>query len=146
MGKVYRHSVLNIAATAAENGNDGCFFDRDPSLGRACQLSIPALSSTRAPSEFSSSSSLSLRSAYSYMSEPLEWEDGSPTSGHSDYSTSPTSTSYDLVAQGFYLAYLRVAPLNMRSWVLQEQYLAPRIIHCTKAQFIWECLQTVCMH
>ncbi|EPE35739.1 hypothetical protein GLAREA_05076 [Glarea lozoyensis ATCC 20868] len=31
------------------------------------------------------------------------------------------------------------APLNQRSWVLQERTLAPRILHCTSDEFIWEC-------
>jgi hypothetical protein len=31
------------------------------------------------------------------------------------------------------------APLNKRSWVLQERTLAPRILHCTSDEFVWEC-------
>ncbi|KIX08131.1 uncharacterized protein Z518_02787 [Rhinocladiella mackenziei CBS 650.93] len=31
------------------------------------------------------------------------------------------------------------APLNQRAWVFQERMLAPRIIHCTSDEFIWEC-------
>ncbi|KAI0890356.1 heterokaryon incompatibility protein-domain-containing protein [Annulohypoxylon maeteangense] len=34
------------------------------------------------------------------------------------------------------------APLNQRSWVLQERVLAPRQIHCGREQLFWECYQT----
>lgn len=30
-------------------------------------------------------------------------------------------------------------PLNQRAWVFQERMLAPRILHCTSDEFIWEC-------
>lgn len=29
--------------------------------------------------------------------------------------------------------------LNQRGWVLQERMLAPRILHCTPDEFVWEC-------
>ncbi|KAI1462056.1 tol-like protein [Annulohypoxylon moriforme] len=34
------------------------------------------------------------------------------------------------------------APLNQRSWVLQERMLAPRQIHCGRDQLFWECYET----
>lgn len=34
------------------------------------------------------------------------------------------------------------APLNKRSWVMQERALAPRQIHCGREQLLWECKQT----
>ncbi|KAF5627029.1 hypothetical protein F52700_8512 [Fusarium sp. NRRL 52700] len=33
-------------------------------------------------------------------------------------------------------------PLNARGWVVQERFLAPRILHFTKNQMYWECLET----
>lgn len=30
-------------------------------------------------------------------------------------------------------------PLNQRAWVIQERMFAPRILHCTSDEFIWEC-------
>ncbi|KAG4287357.1 hypothetical protein FPRO06_05009 [Fusarium proliferatum] len=33
-------------------------------------------------------------------------------------------------------------PLNTRGWVVQERFLAPRIVHFTKSQMYWECLET----
>ncbi|KAI8682026.1 HET domain-containing protein [Fusarium keratoplasticum] len=32
-----------------------------------------------------------------------------------------------------------MAPLNQRAWVLQERLFAPRILHCTADEFVWEC-------
>ncbi|CAM1503879.1 Fc.00g014700.m01.CDS01 [Cosmosporella sp. VM-42] len=31
------------------------------------------------------------------------------------------------------------APLNKRAWVLQERMFAPRILHCSSDEFVWEC-------
>lgn len=31
------------------------------------------------------------------------------------------------------------APLNQRAWSVQERMFAPRILHCTSDEFIWEC-------
>ncbi|KAF5253702.1 hypothetical protein FANTH_1394 [Fusarium anthophilum] len=33
-------------------------------------------------------------------------------------------------------------PLNTRGWVVQERFLAPRVLHFTKDQMYWECLET----
>ncbi|KAF4439777.1 hypothetical protein FACUT_3897 [Fusarium acutatum] len=33
-------------------------------------------------------------------------------------------------------------PLNRRGWVVQERFLAPRILHFTENQIYWECLET----
>lgn len=34
------------------------------------------------------------------------------------------------------------APLSTRAWVFQERILAPRTIHCTKSQVLWECYES----
>ncbi|KAF5723858.1 hypothetical protein FMUND_1466 [Fusarium mundagurra] len=33
-------------------------------------------------------------------------------------------------------------PLNTRGWVVQERFLAPRVLHFTENQIYWECLET----
>jgi hypothetical protein len=38
MGDVYRNAVFNIAATAASNGDGGCFSLRDPALIQPCRI------------------------------------------------------------------------------------------------------------
>src|SRR6266536_127924 len=40
MGEVYSNSFLNIAATAASNGNGGLFFDRNPRLVKPCKAVV----------------------------------------------------------------------------------------------------------
>ncbi|KAI1390228.1 ER membrane protein SH3-domain-containing protein [Hypoxylon trugodes] len=34
------------------------------------------------------------------------------------------------------------APLSTRGWVVQERFLSPRIVHFTKNQMYWECLES----
>ncbi|KAK5997980.1 hypothetical protein PT974_00349 [Cladobotryum mycophilum] len=38
---------------------------------------------------------------------------------------------------------VETAPLNMRGWVMQERFLATRIIHFGRSQVFWECLTHV---
>ncbi|CAG8971379.1 hypothetical protein HYALB_00006929 [Hymenoscyphus albidus] len=40
MESVYKNAVCNIAATAAENGEKGCFVKRNPALAKACRMRI----------------------------------------------------------------------------------------------------------
>ncbi|KAL4890044.1 heterokaryon incompatibility protein-domain-containing protein [Aspergillus ambiguus] len=35
------------------------------------------------------------------------------------------------------------APLNQRGWVFQERIHAPRIIHCTTDEYVWECCRGI---
>ncbi|KAF5669171.1 hypothetical protein FCIRC_9334 [Fusarium circinatum] len=37
---------------------------------------------------------------------------------------------------------IEITPLNTRGWVVQERFLAPRVLHFTKNQMYWECLET----
>lgn len=38
MADIYKHAVLNIAASSARNGNEGCFRDRDPGYTINCHV------------------------------------------------------------------------------------------------------------
>lgn len=40
MEEIYKNSVCNIAATAAQNGETGCFLKRNPSLVKPCRVQI----------------------------------------------------------------------------------------------------------
>lgn len=40
MGLIYRNSICTIAATAAVDGRDGCFYTRDSSLAEPCKVII----------------------------------------------------------------------------------------------------------
>ncbi|KAH7303228.1 heterokaryon incompatibility protein-domain-containing protein [Stachybotrys elegans] len=37
---------------------------------------------------------------------------------------------------------LELGPLNLRAWVMQERFLATRVLHFTKSQVCWECIET----
>jgi hypothetical protein len=43
MGDVYKNALCNIAATAAPDGDTGCFLERNPLLARTCRLRIEGL-------------------------------------------------------------------------------------------------------
>jgi hypothetical protein len=38
---------------------------------------------------------------------------------------------------------VELAPLNQRGWVFQERMHAPRIIHCTTDEYVWECCRGI---
>jgi hypothetical protein len=40
MGDIYKNSLFNIAATAAPDGQTGCFLESNPLLARICRVSI----------------------------------------------------------------------------------------------------------
>jgi hypothetical protein len=40
MGDIYKHAILNIAASSARDGNDGCLQDRDTAY--VCHSRVPA--------------------------------------------------------------------------------------------------------
>lgn len=41
-------------------------------------------------------------------------------------------------------AEIESAPLSTRGWVVQERFLAPRVLHFTESQIYWECLESTC--
>jgi hypothetical protein len=43
----------------------------------------------------------------------------------------------------FWTDEVETAPLSTRGWVVQERFLAPRIIHFTENQVYWECLESM---
>lgn len=53
---------------------------------------------------------------------------------------------YDLVHGDFWNLNIENTPLNSRAWVLQEQLLSPKILHCGKNQLLWECQEMVRLH
>jgi hypothetical protein len=55
------------------------------------------------------------------------------------------SGEYDLVPKALFNNSIELQPLNRRGWVLQEQFLSPRIIHCGRNQLFWECQEMVSM-
>jgi hypothetical protein len=56
---------------------------------------------------------------------------------------SSCSDLYDIMSQSFWSGDISKAPLSARAWVLQEQFLSPRVIHCGPRQLLWECCELV---
>ena len=50
-------------------------------------------------------------------------------------------TFYYMVEDDLWTRDITCAPLNRRAWVLQERLLSPRILHFSKRQLFWECLE-----
>ena len=104
MREVYKNCLVNISATAAPNGDSGCFWARNPASARTCRVIIE-------------------RAAKGKMMAK--------------------SRTFDLVPRQLWADSIFKAPLTRRGWVVQEQFLAPRIIHFSRYQVFWECQQFV---
>lgn len=50
---------------------------------------------------------------------------------------------HDFVASSTWLDSVNHAPLYQRAWVIQEQLLAPRVLHFGEKQVFWECNELV---
>ena len=59
------------------------------------------------------------------------------------YDTSQPLEWYTCFVQAPYSNNIMLAPLNSRGWVLQERLLAPRVLHCTEKELIWECNEII---
>lgn len=54
---------------------------------------------------------------------------------------------YDFAVSNVWSSNILNVSLNPRAWVLQEQLLAPRVLHFSKMQLFWECNKLVsCRH
>ncbi|KAE9370130.1 HET-domain-containing protein, partial [Stipitochalara longipes BDJ] len=96
---VYSNSALNIAASAAPNGDFGCFSTRIPGQIYGCTVA------TR--------------------------------DGPANFDT----TVWDITVEHM-TSKLWNNVLNTRAWVFQETFLAPKTIHFTSGQLLWECVST----
>ena len=57
---------------------------------------------------------------------------------NSGWEDRPNET-YDILEEKFWESRVSTAPLNRRAWVIQERFLAPRVLHFGKDQLMWEC-------
>lgn len=104
MREVYKNCLVNISATAAPNGDTGCFLARNPARARTCRVVIERAAKGK-------------RTAKSRI--------------------------FDLVPKKLWIDSIYKTPLTGQGWVVQEQFLAPRIIHFSRYQVFWECQQLV---
>lgn len=115
MGDVYRNSVVTIAASAAAEGGDGLYTERDPLLFKPCR--VERLSWSRA-----------------YGSDKLKAVKPSPLydDERNDFILLTIEQLRDCQLSTF--------PLQRRGWVVQERFLSRRKIHFDH-QIHWECIQ-----
>ncbi|TGO67594.1 hypothetical protein BOTNAR_0039g00310 [Botryotinia narcissicola] len=75
-----------------------------------------------------------------FLGAPREIRGPESTSNHGDYSIYMQEIDHS----HFHDSELRIeGPLMSRAWVYQERFLAPRTVHFTSAEMIWECSSMV---
>ncbi|KAL1863864.1 hypothetical protein Daus18300_008013 [Diaporthe australafricana] len=125
MGAVYKHGLVNIAATSVADGEEGLkqgfFCKRDPAFVL--------------PNIITASCNYDKQTRRDGLMGDLVNAAQRGGSELTDYHVVPVSQFADNVLD---------APLNQRAWVMQERQLSPRILHFTSQQIFWECNETVC--
>lgn len=116
MAQVYGSSILNIAATDSRDSCGGLFRERHVNTLRPFRVPLADIFEKQQDEE-------TLRRV------EQEIEDDPKSFGPYFYLTD-IGLCWDRFEQ---------APLNCRSWVLQERLLSPRVLHFDKDQLVWEC-------
>ncbi|KAK3166666.1 hypothetical protein OEA41_009791 [Lepraria neglecta] len=114
MAEIYSNSQITIAASKAENGQQGCFSRHSD---KCVELGGPRPRQVR---------------------NPLLWRpyylDGRDRDGQPKKFVAQLKTTH-----GLYNGVTPSEPLLRRAWVLQEQILSPRIIHFASGELYFEC-------
>ena len=118
MQKIYGNAYLTIAATDAKDSHAGLFRERDAKALQPFKLSLEDMMPAR--------ELLEEKARAKFLKE---YEDLTSNPGAILY-----LTDIDLAWERF-----EEAPLNRRSWTLQERILSPRVLHYDKDQLVWEC-------
>ncbi|KAH8880519.1 HET-domain-containing protein, partial [Thozetella sp. PMI_491] len=125
MGAVYKHGLVNIAATSVTDGEDGLhkgFF-----RSRASSLVLPNV-----------------------ITASCNYEKQTRRDGvigdlvNAAQKGSAELTEYFVIPMSQMTGNIVNAPLNRRAWVMQERHMAPRVLHFADHQIIWECNETIC--
>ena len=125
MASIYRHSILNIAATGFPDGTKGLFPNRDPILLTPIQVVIEDdLEAYWGPREISSEE-LPLKEFPADRVKHLD--DHGPG-------------NYFLFEVNSWEVGVNESPLCQRGWVVQERALSIRTLHFGREQLFWECL------
>ncbi|KAF7891881.1 hypothetical protein EAF00_008183 [Botryotinia globosa] len=117
---VYQYSKCTITATAVIDDTAGCFFNRDPDICLPTRVQFP-----RNQLCFPSASQQSI------LNSDLLPEDPSSTVLH----------GYDIEERFTWIRDITDAPVNQRSWVVQERLLSPRVLYFSDRQLYWECAE-----
>ncbi|KAK4167790.1 heterokaryon incompatibility protein-domain-containing protein [Cladorrhinum sp. PSN259] len=115
MGQVYLNAVCTIAASSSPNSSAGLIYPRDPSITNgAVLLSYNSYLQTHRPS---------------LMTPEFD----------RNHATEPLKASIQIYQNfGPFLSSIQ-GPLSARGWTLQERELAPRVLHYTTDQVLFEC-------
>ncbi|KAH8171572.1 heterokaryon incompatibility protein (HET) domain-containing protein [Sarocladium implicatum] len=131
MRQVYSNASLNIAATDSRDSHGGLFRERNVLALRPFEFDLDkVLQLSQKPAEKTD------------VSESKEEEtpiDESDKSNKPDETTEELETVYYLTDIDLCWDTFEQSPLNLRSWVLQERLLSPRVLHYDKDQLVWEC-------
>lgn len=57
----------------------------------------------------------------------------------SSHSSRVTPGKYDLLSPSYHMELISNSPAHKRAWILQERYLARRVLHFTEREIVWEC-------
>jgi hypothetical protein len=113
MASIYANSTLNIAATAARDGDHGLFRSRStPGHENRCSIQ-----------SYEIPGSLVTFGSTHYIRHSL-------VRTHEDLALQLTTSRYSLV---------ETAPLLSRGWVLQERLLSPRTVNFHSGEMAWDC-------
>jgi hypothetical protein len=119
MAEVYGFSTLNVAASGAEDGSVGCFFDRKPLYPRDLKRQLDQLDDAVL-------SAMEQKSLDEILYQRAR--------GNTDDFISLSCYFVDWV-----LGNLSNSPLSRRAWAFQERVLSPRSLIFTAKQLFWEC-------
>ena len=112
MGGIYAGSYCNIAATSALNGRGGLYRDRY--LASASRFTIG-------------------------ISRPLTEPGTDNIDGTSNEVLRIPEGLYEAVNEELWENLVSKSPLGGRAWFTQERLLAPRVLHFSWQQILWEC-------
>jgi hypothetical protein len=120
MGSVYSGAICNIAATGAPNGQAGCFTERNR------QLVQPLLTKATWSRNRLRAFVAAFSSKHPFRHLSAAW-------------TGQVAVQHCCVDSLLWETGVETAPLSRRAWVVQEIFLAPRVLHFSSNQLFWEC-------
>jgi hypothetical protein len=130
MGGVYGGGGLNIAATGADHGGQGLFFDRDVNMVRACLVLVDDRRAEDVP-----------QMATDQPDERTQHDAQEPERRNQTLTARPNNPARKLHYCIDGLLWERTFSLTLfsRAWVFQERYLSPRTLHFGPSQLFYEC-------
>ncbi|EHK99649.1 hypothetical protein M7I_4526 [Glarea lozoyensis 74030] len=135
MGGVYGGGGLNIAASGADHGGDGLFFDRDVNLVRFCVV----LADGRCLDDIE----IQTEKDDEKKRENHEEEPGGIRTSDSKDAVHRRRLYYCIDGRLYNRAFHQL-PIFNRAWVFQERYLATRTLHFGNFQLFYECKTNTC--